>query len=190
MLTKKNIMKKYTITDQRKIKELAKKTKKVTIISTVIILTLIIGFTVFLFSEDGAKIPVIPLILVVLLFAVLFSLLVKQINDMLFKLSKHRFVTIGDDAITIGTSTAFMEELNYVQKYFYNRVNRFGTHDDKTFYASKIKSINQTRKGLQFKVSGLIGDVVTIPNEIDKLHEIKQEINKMMYASNNVLKIK
>ncbi|QWX85249.1 hypothetical protein H0I23_06315 [Cellulophaga sp. HaHaR_3_176] len=68
-------MKTYTITDQKKIKELAKKKKKVTIISTGIILTLIIGFTVFLFSEDGAKIPVIPLILVVLLFAVLFSLL-------------------------------------------------------------------------------------------------------------------
>ena len=183
-------MKTYTITDQKKIEELAKKTKKITIISTVIVLTLITGFTVYLFSEDGAKIPVIPLILVVLLFTVLFSLLIKQLNDMLFKLSRHRFVRIAEESITIGTSATFIEELNYVQKYFYNRINRFGAHDDKTFYAHKIKSINQTRKGLQFKVSGLIGDVVTIPNEIDKLHEIKQEINKMMYASNNTLKIK
>ncbi|QWX85250.1 hypothetical protein H0I23_06320 [Cellulophaga sp. HaHaR_3_176] len=109
---------------------------------------------------------------------------------MLFKLSKHRFVTIADDAITIGTSARFMEELNFVQKYFYNRVNRFGTHDDKTFYAQKINSINQTRKGLQFKVSGLVGDVVTIPNEMDKLYEIKQEINKIMYTSNIELKVK
>ena len=173
-------MKIYKITDQQRLQELASKTKKNTIISTIIVLVIIASITVYLIVNGDAKVPVIPLTLVVLLFVVLFSLMIKQVNDLLYKLAKYKYVRLDSASVTIGTSAEFKEELNFIQKHLFSRVNRFGAHNDKTFYANKIKSIQDKKNVVQIKVSGVVGNVVAIPKEIDNLSEIKEEITRMM----------
>ncbi len=173
-------MKTYKITNPRILEELANKTRKTTLVSSVIVVGLIISITFFLILKDDAKIAVIPLTLGGLLFIVLFGFMFKQVNGMLYKLNKYRFVIIDNNSVTIGTSKEFKEELNFIQKYFYNRVNRFGTYSNKTFLASKIKSIKEKKRGIQIKVSGVVGNFVMIPKEMDNILEIKQEITKMI----------
>ncbi len=171
-------MKTYKITNPRILEELANKTRKTTLISSVIVVGLIISITLFLILKDDAKIEIIPLILGGLLFIVLFGFMFKQVNGMLYKLNKYRFVTIDEKAITIGTSKEFKEGINFCQKQIYNRMNRFGTHNDKTFLMSKIKSMEEKKYGLKLKVLGILGNSVVIPKEIDDLIEIKKEIEE------------
>lgn len=173
-------MKIYKITDPKKLKEIADKTKKNTIISTVITLVIIVSITVYLLLSGDKKVPVIPLTLVVLLFVVFFSLLIKQVNNLLYKLAKYKYVRLDSASVTIGTSAEFKEGLNFIQKHLFSRVNRFGAHNDKTFYANKIKSLQDKKNAVQIKVSGVVGNVVAIPKEIDNLSEIIEEITRMM----------
>lgn len=173
-------MKIYKITDPKKLKEIADKTKKNTIISTVITLVIIVSITVYLLLSGDKKVPVIPLTLVELLFVVLFSLLIKQVNNLLYKLAKYKYVRLDSASVTIGTSAEFKEGLNFIQKHLFSRVNRFGAHNDKTFYANKIKSLQDKKNAVQIKVSGVVGNVVAIPKEIDNLSEIIEEITRMM----------